>query len=356
MEKEKALEHIAQSVRSLHAYHLDPLDLPVKLNQNENPFSWPPALRESLAEFCRSSNLNRYPDFVPDALKKAIASYAGVEPDQILAGNGSNEILMVLFLTLLSSHKKVILCQPTFTVYQLLARGMGVEPLELSLSADLEFDVNEILRVSAANPDSLLILCSPNNPTGCALSKDDLDRILAKHRGFFILDQAYVEFGGYNAASLTRSTPNLIITRTFSKALGAAGLRLGYLIGHPDIVSQIVKMKLPYNVNRFTEFAGITILADKDRIAAEVAFLRRERDSLAMVLQNAGLGTVYPSQANFLLIRHTDKDRLFAHLKEQGILVRDVSAYPLLENCLRINVGTSEENRLLRNAIAQYVN
>ena len=354
METTQALELIAPWVRGLNAYHLEPRELDVKLNQNENPFSWPDDLRERFAAFCRTAHLNRYPDFVPDSLRGAIADWAGVDSSQIIAGNGSNDILQILYLNLLAPARQVVLCQPTFTVYQLLARALNTVPVEIPLDAQLQFDMPALCAALRCYPTSLLVLCSPNNPTGSVLAQEQLHTILRQHHGFIVLDQAYVEFGGFNAAALTATHPNLVVTRTFSKALGGAGLRLGYLIAHPQVAAQLVKMKLPYNINRFTEFAGIELLRDRARIAGQIAFLVAERDRMATALAQSGVGTIYPSEANFILFRCRAKTALFEHLVHNSILVRDVSSAPLLEGCLRVNVGTGDENRRFLEAIGSF--
>jgi histidinol-phosphate aminotransferase len=354
MELNEALQRITPSVRGLNAYHLEPEEVSIKLNQNENPFDWPAPIKQQMAQFCQSRPWNRYPNFIPSGLKAALAQYTGLTAGQIIVGNGSNEMLMTLMLSLLHSHEKLILCQPTFTVYALLSRGMGREPLSVMLDEGLRFDMDALLSTCSAHPQALLVLCSPNNPTGTSLTQEQIRAILAVHKGFFILDQAYVEFGGYNAIELLDEYPNLIITRTFSKAFGGAGLRLGYMLGNEAVIGEINKIKLPYNINFFSERAAELLLANTALMQQQCALLIKERTLLQQALGTVKEIELVPSDANFLLLRSQHHVQLAAHLRSRDILVRDVSSYPLLQGCLRLSVGTPEENQALQQSIVEF--
>ncbi|MBD3242440.1 MAG: histidinol-phosphate transaminase [Chitinivibrionales bacterium] len=355
MKLDDALQLVNKSVRDLHAYHLEPVPATVKLNQNENPYDWPADIKEEMAAFCRGEPWNRYPAFVPSELKAALAEYVGVAPEGVIAGNGSNEILMTTFISLVDRARPVILCQPTFTVYELLVRALGgsVDAVPLRTD-DLAFDVDAICAACERNRGSLLVLCSPNNPTGSSLDEARLRRILSVHKGMVLLDQAYVEFGGFDAVALLGEYPNLLITRTFSKAFAGAGLRLGYLIGAPALIREINKAKLPYNLNLFADHIARLLLRNRARIADRIAELVAARDRTQAWLAELPLDRVYPSDANFILIRTGRKEPLMRYLVERGILVRDVSKYPMLDNCLRIGIGTPDENDALRSAFESF--
>jgi histidinol-phosphate aminotransferase len=354
MNLSQTLSLINSDVKQLKAYHLKPDPFEIKLNQNESPFDWPEQIKEDFAEFCKTRPWNRYPDFIPVELKNTIAEYVGTSPDNIIAGNGSNEMLLVLLLSLTDSNSSVILCQPTFTVYQLLTKGLGRKLLEVYLNNDLSYNTDTIIEASLKNPKSLLILCSPNNPTGTSLSETQIREILDKHSGFCILDQAYVEFGGYNAIPLLHKYPNLIITRTFSKAFSGAGLRFGYMIGNAEIIKEINKIKLPYNVNFFTEYLVRIMFSNSNIIEESVKKILSQKKKLIMFLNTLPFDKIYPSTSNFILVRTKLKDSLFSYLKKNDILLRDVSSYPMLEDCLRICVGTEEENERVMDKIAQF--
>ena len=354
MELSEALSLVNKRVRGISQYHLEPRETRIKLNQNENPNDWPAAIKEEIAEFCRNRPWNLYPNFVPDRLKEKLSEYTGVPSKGIIVGNGSNEMLLVLLLSLMDAHAQVIICQPTFTIYRLLVNGLGGTEEIVRLKPDMSFDVDGICDAVKNKPQSLLILCSPNNPTGSALSENDLRRVLEVQTGFLILDQAYVEFGGFNAIPLLKEYPNIIITRTFSKAMAGAGLRLGYMLGAPGIISEINKIKLPYNINFFSEHVAEVLLTHTDYVQAKVAEIIAQRDALYAFFKTLPLENVYPSSSNFILVRSKKKTELFEHLAKNGILVRDVSSYPMLENCLRINAGTTGENQALQKAMKEF--
>ena len=354
MNLNQALSLLNSDVRNLQAYHLKPEVFEIKLNQNESPFDWPESIKEDFAEFCKTRPWNRYPDFIPLELKNTIASYVNTSPDTIIAGNGSNEMLLVLLLSLTQAGSPVIICQPTFTVYQLLTNGLGRKLEAVHLNDDLSFNTTEILNASNKAPGSLLILCSPNNPTGTALSETQVREILDNHSGFLILDQAYVEFGGYNALPLVNEYPNLIVTRTFSKAFSGAGLRFGYMIGNPEVIREINKIKLPYNINFFTEYLVRVMFSNSDIIEESVKRLLVQRKKLIMFLNTLPFDKIYPTAANFILLRTKFKDALFTYLKDNNILLRDVSSYPMLHDCLRICVGTEEENEMVMSKLSDF--
>jgi len=353
MELPEIIELINPALRQGTSYHLIRREVPVKLNQNENPFDWPLPIKEEIGRFCVERPWNRYPPFVPEELKIMLGRYTGMAPECIIAGNGSNEMLLVLMLALTKKGEPLILCQPTFTVYSLLAENVGAGSETVFLDGNMGFDLPAIMAAIERRPQAPLLLCSPNNPTGTTIDEPSLRSILERHRGFLILDQAYVEFGGYDAIPLLREYPNLIITRTFSKAFAGAGLRVGYMIGNPEVMAVINRTKLPYNINFFTEYVARAALEHRDELNSGIRTIIRERDECARFLSSMPL-KVYPSAANFILIETQKRVELFDSLLADGILVRDVSGYPKLENCLRISIGTPEENVLLRRSIEKF--
>jgi len=353
MELPETILRINAAVRAQKSYHLDRRDVPVKLNQNENPFDWPLSIKDEVAQFCKERPWNRYPPFVPEELKEMLGEYIGMPAECIIAGNGSNEILLVLMMSLVTSNQPVILCQPTFTVYRFLVEGTGAVCRNVPLDENLQFDVDALIAESANAPEAPIILCSPNNPTGSTLDERSLRRILGTHRGMVILDQAYIEFGGYNAIGLIAEYPNLIVIRTFSKAFAGAGLRIGYCTGNADVIHEINKIKLPYNINFFSEFVARTALRHRSELSEGIAIIKKERTLLQTFFATLPI-TVFPTDANFILIRTARKQELFDALCSDGILIRDVSSYPMLENCLRISVGSPEENLLLKASMTRF--
>lgn len=354
MKLNKTLDLINKGVRDLKAYHLNPIDTDIKLNQNENPFDWPIEIKEETANFVRNRPWNRYPDFIPNNLKELVAKNSGLTKDETIVGNGSNEMLLTLMLSFGGPGKKVIIVEPTFTVYKLLASGFGSDIVTVSLKEDLTFDIDAIKQASIDNPGSFLVICSPNNPTGSMIEKSEIEDILSVHSGILLLDQAYVEFGAFNGIELLNNFSNLIITRTFSKALGGAGLRIGYMFGDKDVIAQINKIKLPYNIDIITEHAASQILSNPQFTNDKVELLINERKKVYNFLKTLPLQNLYPSAANFICIRTEKSSELFEYLKERNILTRDVSSYPMLSNCLRISIGTPEENDALISALKTF--
>jgi histidinol-phosphate aminotransferase len=355
MELNETLGLINERVRSLSRYHLEPESCRVKLNQNENPFDWPDEIKHEICERLQARPWNRYPDFIPEKLKAGLAAYAGVpSAEMVCVGNGSNEMLLVLLISLMQSNRPVITCQPTFSVYRLLINGLGGKEIPVALKPDFSFDMPALHTALKANPGALVLICTPNNPTGSVLDEAAIRGLLGLHKGFLILDQAYVEFGGFNAVALLKEFPNLIITRTFSKAFALAGMRLGYMLAHQEVTRFLSTIKLPYNINFMSDLIAQALLDKKDIIRDRVALIIKERERLFKELAGLPFEAVYPSGANFICVRTIKKDALFAFLKQKSILIRDYSASPMLENCARISVGSPEENQLLVTTLKEF--
>ncbi len=352
MKKNSPLYGVKSQVLKVPAYTLHTYEAEVKLNQNENPYDFPDDLKEETFRRFRNRSWSRYPDFVPDALRLRVAEFAGWQKDGILIGNGSNELLQSALTVLIKSRTRVAIPAPTFTVYRLIARVLGARIVDIPLNPDLTYHVDDLIAKSKESGAGVLIINSPNNPTGSVLRNDGLKRILEQFSGHVLLDEAYYEFWGRTAMELLKDFPRLIITRTFSKAMGMAGLRVGYLMAHPDLAAQISKSKLPYNVNQFSLTAAEVALENAGRFRPAIEAVLRERDRLGKELSQVPGLKVYPSEANFFTVEVPVSPRLvFEDLYSQGILIRDVSSYPMLSKCLRISVGTPDENNRLLSAL-----
>ncbi|MDR0310425.1 MAG: aminotransferase class I/II-fold pyridoxal phosphate-dependent enzyme, partial [Acidobacteriota bacterium] len=252
MDRNSPIDGIKKQVLNVPAYTLHVYEADVKLNQNENPFDFPADLKEEVFRRFRKYQWSRYPDFVPDSLRQALAKFTGWPHDGILVGNGSNELLQSVLMTLVDGGSTVAIPLPTFTVYKLLATVLGANIVDIPLDADMSYNVDAILAKALESRAEIIVINNPNNPTGSAINEAGLRRILTEYPGFVLLDEAYYEFGGYTGFDLLKDFPRLLITRTFSKAMGMASLRLGYLMAHPLLVEQVSKAKLPYNVNQFS--------------------------------------------------------------------------------------------------------
>jgi len=340
---------VKSQVIQVPAYTLRAYEAEVKLNQNENPFDFPEDLKDETFRRYRARQWSRYPDFVPDSLRQHLADFVGWHKDGVLVGNGSNELLQATLMVLVKSRTRVAIPSPTFTVYGLISNVLGAKVVNIPLNPDMSYNVEELIAQSQEAGAGVLIINTPNNPTGSVLKEDGLQEILNRFSGFVLLDEAYYEFWGHSGLQLLKQYPRLIITRTFSKAMGMAGLRVGYLLAHAELAEQISKAKLPYNVNQFSLTAAEVALENIERFRPPIEAVLRERERLGQELGAIAGFRVYPTEANFFLVETPLAPRaLFDALYSQGILIRDVSSYPMLSKCLRISVGTREENdRLL---------
>jgi histidinol-phosphate aminotransferase len=342
---------IKPEVRRLAAYTLKHVKADVKLDQNENPYELPQDLKEEVARRVLARPWGRYPEFVPHSTTKALSKFTGWTEDGILIGNGSNELILAGLSVVLGSGRKAVIPQPTFTLYKLLSSVYQADVTTVPLNAaDFSFNV-EALEAESKDAD-VTVICSPNNPTGTLLEVAALRRILEATPGIVFLDEAYHEFSGQSALAVLPEYPNLIVLRTFSKAMSMAGLRFGYLMAHPEVAREIHKAKLPYNVNVFTLTAAELVLERPDIMKSTVQTLIAERQRVMGELRKKPDVEVFDSCTNFFLMRtkHNARD-LFDALYEQGVLVRDVSSYPMLEGVLRISAGKPEENNRFLSAL-----
>jgi histidinol-phosphate aminotransferase len=347
-EVERALSRVKPAVRKLGTYTLEHHDPKIKLNQNESPYDVPEGVKARIAERLRDRPWNRYPPFVAHNFISAAAAATGWPAEGVLVANGSNELIQAVLAVVVAPGVPVVIPEPTFTLYGLMTGVNGGSVVRVPLTPGLRFDVGGIVAEARASRAAVVVLCTPNNPTGSALSREEILRIHDETDALLLLDQAYVEFGGYDAIPLLAERPRLVVLRTFSKAMSMAGLRAGYLLGAPPLVAEIAKAKLPYNVNFFTEVAAAEVLSARSEMEAQVELIKEQRDCILRRLPKTAGVTVFPSEANFVLFRvehpslsHRDVFRRL--LEEFGILVRDVSKYPMLENCLRVNAGTPDE-------------
>lgn len=349
------LNAIRPAIRAIAAYHLKSRDFKIKLNQNEHPDDLPDWLKTEIVDDLKRISWNRYPDFSKNRLQEKLATYLNVDQERLLIGNGSNEILQMVFTAVLSPGRRVLTVAPTFPIYQQLARICEAELVPLEFERDWSFPVEGILAKLEASQPELCVLCSPNSPTGAMLPIDSLIEILRAAAELVVVDEAYFEFTGTSALLLQDQFENLIITRTFSKALGLAGLRIGYLIAAPRLAAEFRKVKLPYNLNILSETAACKLLDHPKVISKRIENLIHEKEAFLRELTAIDDITVFPSAANFFMIETPyPADAVFEKMIAQGVLVRDISGYhPRLQKKLRISVGTRSENESCVRALAR---
>jgi histidinol-phosphate aminotransferase len=345
------LDMIKPAVRALRAYTLSPHRASVKINQNENPWDAPKEIKEEVLRRFAARAWSRYPDFVPASLHEKLAQFANWTTDGVIAGNGSNELIQAVLMVTVGPGKRVLISEPTFALYKQVATVLGGEVETVLLTPQLTYDTAALLEAIEEKQPDVTIICSPNNPTGCVLETTDLRRLLRVARGLVVIDEAYHEFAQQSVVPLLAEHENLIVLRTFSKAMAFAALRVGYLLGAPELVREIRKAVLPYNLNAFSQLAAeVAIERYPSLLGPMVSAIIAERERLYTSLsQLKGLSPV-ASSANFMVVKSAmDPRRIFTQLLDRDILVRDVSGYPMLSDYFRFSVGTPEENdRLLR--------
>jgi histidinol-phosphate aminotransferase len=349
------LSVIKPRVRGLKPYTLSPDRASVKINQNENPWDAPEAIKRETLRRLSERAWSRYPDFIPLSLREKLAAFAGWRSDGVVAGNGSNELIQATLMVTIGEGRRVLISEPTFALYRQVATVLGGEVLSVPLDEELKFDVAALrARVEREEPD-VVILCSPNNPTGCRLEDGELESLLAATRGLVVIDEAYFEFSGRTVAPLLERHANLAVFRTFSKAMGMAALRVGYLLVSPELAREVSKAVLPYNLNAFSQTAAeVAVDFYESELAPAVRRIVEERERLYEGLRRVrGLSPVR-SHANFMVVRsEVDPKLVFRELLARDILVRDVSGYPMLGDYFRVSVGTPEENDRLLKALEE---
>ena len=316
----------------------------IKLNQNECARELPVAIRRRILGRLREASWRRYPDFPPDGLRRRLARRLRHPRDGILVGNGSNEVLLSAVLATVRRGDRVVVASPGYPVFERLAKLAEARIRRVPLDDELQFRPDALAWEASRARTALVLLASPNNPTGSTLSPDEVSRVASATDALVVIDEAYCEFSRYDYRSLLRRTPNLILTRTFSKAFALAGIRLGYALGAPDVIRRLEAATLPFNVDLFSQIAAEEILDEPEVVSARVKEIIAERERVRAALETLPGLRVHPSDANFLLVRFRNGKRVWRGLVQRGILVRDVSAQPGLEHCLRITIGTRSEN------------
>lgn len=310
----------------------------VYLDANENPFD---------------TGLNRYPDPQQNLVKAALAKIKNVSREQLLLGNGSDEVLDLIFRVFCEPKvDTVIALPPTYGMYEVLANTNDVGLIKISLLDNYQPNVDEILKAQNSQT-KLLFLCSPNNPTANSFNADKIETLIKKFTGIVVIDEAYIDFSSQESwIRRLNEFPNLIVIQTLSKAYGLAGIRLGACYSSTKIISVLNKIKPPYNVNQLTQQTALKALQNSIKTNNEIAIIISERNKLIIDLEEISfIVKVYPSDANFLLVKVDNAIVRYHQLVEHKIIVRNRTNLPLCENCLRFTVGTKEENKKLMNTL-----
>ncbi len=306
----------------------------VFLDANENPFE---------------TNVNRYPDPQQQSVKQLLSEQKNISTENILLGNGSDEVLDLLFRAFCEPNKdNIITLPPTYGMYNVLANINGITTKEVILTSDFQPAVVQILAAADAN-SKLLFLCSPNNPTGNSFNVFEVENLLNSFEGIVVIDEAYIDFSEINSwLDRLDEFSNLVITQTLSKAYGMAGIRLGVCYASTEITSVLNSIKPPYNVNQLTQLRAIKRLKDLEKVGTEIELIKTERQNLIKQLEQIDfVKKIYPTDANFVLIKVDNANKRYDQLIAKGIVIRNRTKQVLCENCLRLTIGTSEENKKL---------
>ena len=341
---------------ALTGYHSAQVEVDVRLNTNESPFELPEAFVERLLARISGMNLNRYPDRDATALRGAIADLHGVSSAEIFAANGSTEVIQSLLLAFGGPGRTALVFEPTYALHSHIARITGTTVVAAERGDDFVLRPDHVVDVAAEVDPDVLFLCSPNNPTGGTDAPELVEAALAVTSGLVVVDEAYGQFAESTALDL-RAGPEgdrLVVSRTFSKTWALAGVRLGYLVGSATVVAGCTSVVLPYHLSSLTQAAGECALGFADEMDAQVSEIVKQREALWSQMAQLDL-ELWPSRANFILFRPTSKGGhdVWQDLVERSVLVRDCSSWDRLEDCLRVTVGTAEENARFLEALKE---
>ncbi len=344
----------------LAGYHSPQLDVQVRLNTNESPFPPPPAFVDAWLARLREVPLHRYPDREAVALRAALGTALVQPPERLFAANGSNEVLQTLLLTYGGPGRRALVFEPTYALHAHVARVTGTGLVEGERAEDFSLSAPGASELVEATRPNVVLVCSPNNPTGTVEPRATIETLLAAVAesgcGLLVVDEAYGEFADWSATELVADDRPLVVVRTYSKVWSLAGLRLGVAIAPSPVVAELAKTILPYHLSVATQLAGVEALRFDAEMRERVGTLVRERGRLTAALEALPGLRVFPSGANFVLVHFAGNGHaLWERLVDRGVLVRDFSRWPRLDDCLRITVGTESENDAALSALREAI-
>ena len=350
----KSLRPPRPDLEDLSPYDAKEPKVEVNLSANENPANLPHDVIEKLAELLPEFAFNRYPDPMASKLRQMIAEANGLEPGNVLVGNGGDELIFDLLLSWGGPGRKLLTMPPTFAMYEIDAQVTGTSVVSVPRRPDFSVDEEAVLARLAQGDIDCVFISHPNNPTGNLQPETFLIDLLKATDALVLVDEAYFEFSRHTMRPHMQRHRNLVILRTFSKAFSMAGLRVGYLLAHEDVVTELTKVRQPYSVDRFSQWVAAMVFRERVVFESQISDLIRQRDVIQHGLDQLDGVTVFPSEANFVLFRveHAAavwRDLLHGH----GVLVRDLSRAPFLEDCLRVSVGSPQENARFLEAMTQ---
>jgi len=356
--KDSLSQWVRPEISSLSAYHVaDPTDC-IKLDAMENPYSWPAAMVSEWQQLLSTAKLNRYPDAGAESLVQTIRTAFNIPAEMgLLLGNGSDEIIQMLMMTVAGNSRCILAPEPTFVMYEMISRYTGTEFIGIPLQDDFSLDLAAMLASIEQQQPAIIFLAYPNNPTGNLFQRTEVEQIIKSSPGLVILEEAYAAFACDGFMQDLEHYDNLLVMRTVSK-MGLAGLRLGYLAGPQDWINEINKVRMPYNINVLTQISVEFALRNIDVLTEQTCELIKQRGILNNKLQSLPDITVYTSEANFILFRTKagQADRIHQALLKQRILIKNLSlAGAALSDCLRVTVSTADENQQFIDALKKCI-
>jgi histidinol-phosphate aminotransferase len=338
------MDLVRNKIKNLKPYQVENLNAETKLHANENPYPPSPELLKKIFLRLNELELNRYPDPECRNLKKAIAKKTGALPEQIIIGNGSDELIQYLMQVLCEEGDSIAFPDPTFAMYGITAQCLGLKPVHISLDDNWNLKAQLALDVLAKYKANLIFISYPNNPTGNCFSDHSIQEIIEEFKGIVVVDEAYYDFSGKSFLRQMEKHNNLVILRSLSK-IGLAGLRIGYGVFPSMLAEQVNKVRLPYNSNTLSQCIATELLSDFTYVQKQIYSIIEERDRLMNELSNFSKIITYPSNSNFILFQVPNGgENVFNELKKNGTLLRNLHSHPKLKNCLRVTIGKSQEN------------
>ncbi len=328
----------------------------IKVNANECGMNLPPMVEDRIMGRLSRVAFNRYPNEDLENLMEAIADNYGLQKENVLIGNGSSEIIEKLFFAFGGRNMTIVYPQPSFSMYKIYAKAAEAKSVAVDLNPeDYSLNVREFIQKVNDSKASLAVICNPNNPTGNALTLDEIEDIAQHTSCALLVDEAYVEFYGQSATALLKKYPKLLVARTFSKAYGLAAIRCGYLLGDAEVINMVAKTFMPYHMDVLTLVTADTVFQMRDEYVPRIQQMIAERNRMSALYGELPGFTVYPSQTNFILVKYAKAVAMNEDLTAQSIGLRSFGSAPGLENCLRISMGTREENDMVYKAIKAFV-
>jgi len=352
-------ELINPAILSMQAYHVPTSTGLMKLDAMENPYDWPEEVQRKWLHELKDIHINRYPDAAYSILKDKLRAAMGI-PDNlsIMLGNGSDELIQIIAMALAGSDRTFLAPEPGFVMYRLISRTVNTAYIAVQLNPDdFSLDRNVMLTAIKEHQPELIFIAYPNNPTGNLFDRDTVLEVIKHAPGLVVIDEAYHAFARTSFMEYLNEFDNLLVMRTLSKS-GLAGLRLGYMLGKSNWIDELEKIRLPYNINCLSQKTAVFILSHDEILTGQAENICRDREVLFQHLSKTENIKVWPSAANFILFRMVglDANRVFDGLKEHGILIKNLNgSHPLLQNCLRVTVGTTQEITAFIEALRQVI-